>query len=120
MLLKFAYEVLDSNALWWVKIQNGMKIFNVSLFYRKFLKFLPTIVHLSPELQKPIPGGSSGEIPPRLIQVNSLAPLFHFDIKILNFHGQFNFLGHPNLGILAHTEIGHIFAYRAHHAQKMP
>ena len=42
MLLEFASEVLDSNALWWVKIQNGMKFFNSSLFYRKNLKFLPT------------------------------------------------------------------------------
>ena len=42
MLSEFASEFLDSNALSWVKIKNGMEILNFSLFYRKCLKFLPT------------------------------------------------------------------------------
>ena len=47
---EFASEFLDSNALWWVKIQNGMKLFNFSLFYRKSLKFLPTFYSFLPFL----------------------------------------------------------------------
>ena len=42
MLLKFSSEVLSSNALCWVKISNGMKIFKFFTIYRKFLNFLPT------------------------------------------------------------------------------
>ena len=91
---------------------------NLKLSYH--FEFLPTIVHLSPELWKRIMGASSGGIPPRLIQVNSLAPLFHFDIKNLNFHGQFNFLGHPNLGVSAHAKIRHFSMYRCGHTRKMP
>ena len=42
MLLEFASEVLSSNALCWVKISNGMKIFKFFTIYRKKFKFLPT------------------------------------------------------------------------------
>ena len=75
-------------------------------------------MHLSLQLQKQVLGASSGGIPPRLIQVNSLAHLFHFHVKNLNFHGQIK--GHPNLGVLAHAEINHFSLYRAFHTQKYP
>ena len=104
----------------WVKIS---KIFYEIVKNKKIsyhFEFLPTIVHLSPELQKHIQGASSDGIPPRLIQVNSVSPLFHFDIKISNFHGEINFLGHPNLGVSAHVDIGNFFVYSAGHTQKIP
>ena len=75
-------------------------------------------MHLSPELQKQIPGASSGGITPRLIQVNSLAPPFHFHVKILNFHGQIIFLGRQNLGFSAHMDIGIFSMYGKPYTQK--
>ena len=82
----------------WVKISNIFYKIVKNLKFSYHFEFLPTIVHLSPELQKQIMRASFGIIHPCLIQVNSLAPLFHFDIKILNFHGQINFLGPSELG----------------------
>ena len=47
-LPKFAFEVLSSNTLCWVKISNDMKFFKFFTIYRKFLKFLPTLYSFLP------------------------------------------------------------------------
>ena len=115
------HQISSNGPKWSETVKNYRKWVKISNFFYKIVKilkfsyhfeFLPTIVHLSSELQKQIMGASSSRIPPCLIQVNSIAPLFHFDIKILIFHGQFNFLGHPNLGISSHMEIGNFSTYR--------
>ena len=41
-------KVLSSNALCWVKISNGMKIFKFFTIYRIILKFLPTFYSFLP------------------------------------------------------------------------
>ena len=91
---------------------------NLKISYH--FEFLPTIVHLSSELQKRIPGASSSGIPLLLIQVDSLASLLHFDIKIFKLHYQINFFGHPNVGALVDVEIELFSAYRDDHMRKIP
>ena len=109
-------------------VKNYRKWVKISIFFYKqseiqkflyHLNFLLNVVHLSSKLQKQIQGASSNGIPPHLIQVDSHAPLFHFDAIFKNIYGLFNFLSHPNLCVSAHAEIGPFYAYRARHTQKM-